>query len=346
MNHIADGEAIQLRQTGWLRRRPRGGMLSGLAGVVGMRNVAAFVWVVGCAPSPVAPRFDDAGADRVVDVRPAPNDQVVIDQSPPPDVPPVGIPDDARVVRSIYPQWMIPGETGRIHVTMANVGTATWTTESGYRLGAVGDSDPVAESTRIDVAGPVMGSPSTPGVFTFDIYIHAPTDIGSYASDWQMVHDGVGWFGPVTNGNVEVRADLALCPAPAPPPVDRFNVAPLHDMGWRKVLDSTPQVYGGDYCTSVGFVARLHCPPRPEGTDPAIIDACNDQAVGRAADTGRIGPTWTFNDLPCLDDSVDGRCRNHNDNQFLVFVFGNGTARACGRNGVCGELAVTGPPPP
>jgi hypothetical protein len=63
--------------------------------------------------------------------------------------------------------------------------------------------------------------------------------------------------------------------------------------------------------------------------------------MGRAPDTGRVGPRWTFNGQPCSDSAADGTCRNHPDNQFLVFVFGSGTAVACSNvQSVCGELLV------
>ena len=70
------------------------------------------------------------------------------------------------------------------------------------------------------------------------------------------------------------------------------------------------------------------------------MDVCNELVVGHAQDTGRVGPTWTFNGLPCVDAAQDGRCVNHGENQFLVVVFGPGTARACARNNICQEVTV------
>jgi hypothetical protein len=279
---------------------------------------------------------DEAASDAEPEV-PA---DVAADDTVEPDVP-VGLPDDARLVDLYFPVAIHPGESGRINIWLANVGTATWTPPA-YWLAAVDGSDPFF-APRFDLPDgtAVPGDPAGASVYRFILYVFAPADVGSYLSDWQLTHDGVGSFGPVVSDMVEVVPDPALCPAPVPPPLDRFNVVIHNDMGWHKVLDSTPLVWadGGVFCADIGFTdGRRACPPRPEGHPEVAV--CNEQLVGYAADTGRVGPTWTYNYLPCVDVATEGRCRNHTDNQFLVHVYGPGIGRACGRNGVCGEVVV------
>ena len=127
------------------------------------------------------------------------------------------------------------------------------------------------------------------------------------------------------------------CGTPLPPPLSKFNVK-VHLRGSKAwTLDSTPLV-GPDtaYCHKVGFYDRSTCPVRLEG-DPQR-SACELYVVGRAVDTGRPGPTWYHGDSLCKGETSP--CDNHPDNQFLLLVYTGGPFKACGRNGVCGEIVV------
>jgi hypothetical protein len=128
------------------------------------------------------------------------------------------------------------------------------------------------------------------------------------------------------------------CSAPLPPELSRINIK-VHQRGdnhW--LLDSTP-IVGPDaeYCAKIGFTdGRSLCPVRMEG-DPQR-EACELYITGRATDTGRPGPTWSFNGSACTGRPV---CENSPDNQYQVIAYQGGTYRACGnKNGVCGELLV------
>ena len=106
------------------------------------------------------------------------------------------------------------------------------------------------------------------------------------------------------------------------------------------LLDSTPLV-GPDaaYCRQIGFTdGRLFCPVRPEGHPERL--ACEAARVGRAADTGRVGPTWSANGKRCNGADGGASCLNHPDNQFLAFAYGAGRFRACAASGVCGEITL------
>jgi len=140
---------------------------------------------------------------------------------------------------------------------------------------------------------------------------------------------------PGGGGTGEGAAD---CGQPLPPPLSRFNVK-VHLKGSRAwTLDSTPLV-GPDaaYCAKVGYGDRDVCPVRLEG-DPQR-SACELYIVGRALDTGRPGPTWYHGDSLCGAGET-APCENHPDNQYLLLVYTGGTFKACGRNGVCGEVDV------
>jgi hypothetical protein len=116
---------------------------------------------------------------------------------------------------------------------------------------------------------------------------------------------------------------------PTPPPLYGIKVKVHDDSGFRKVLDSRPQVLNVDgYCDRVGFGSGFFCFTRPEG-DPQAA-ACDAMAVGKARDTGRDGPTWYWNGALCTaeGETVPG-CRNSPNNQFLVIAKGDGKYEAC-----------------
>jgi hypothetical protein len=133
---------------------------------------------------------------------------------------------------------------------------------------------------------------------------------------------------------------VGSCGAPTPPPISRFRIGILRAQGETVVLDATPLV-GPDaaYCQLVGFTdGRLYCAVRPEGAPDRL--ACEALGVGRAADTGRIGPTWSANGHPCQGKSSGASCDNHPDNQFLVIAYGAGRFRACTAGGVCSDYSL------
>ncbi len=135
-------------------------------------------------------------------------------------------------------------------------------------------------------------------------------------------------------------ADAGSCGAPSPPAIGRVNVK-VHSQGAsRTVLDATPLVGpDADYCFQVGYSdGRLFCPVRPEGHPER--SACEGLRVGRAADTGRLGPTWSANGRPCQGRQAGASCQNHPDNQYLAYAYGSGTFRACVGSGVCGQIVL------
>lgn len=128
------------------------------------------------------------------------------------------------------------------------------------------------------------------------------------------------------------------CGSPTPPPLSRINVKVHLRGGDAWVLDSTPLV-GPDiaYCARIGFTdGRPYCAVRPEG-DPER-GACELYVTGRAADTGRPGPTWYLGGSFCTGRASG--CENHPDNQYQLVVYRGGQYKACGRNGACGEVDV------
>jgi hypothetical protein len=126
------------------------------------------------------------------------------------------------------------------------------------------------------------------------------------------------------------------CGSPLPPELSAINVK-VHLRGadaWT--LDSTPLVGpNATYCAQIGYTdGRSMCPVRPEGNPER--EACELYVTGRAKDTGRAGPTWYFNGSFCAGPARG--CENHPENQYQLLVYTGGVFRACGKNGVCGEV--------
>jgi hypothetical protein len=122
----------------------------------------------------------------------------------------------------------------------------------------------------------------------------------------------------------------ALCGSPSPTPFVGMKVSVQIVSGpakWR--LDSKPIVKDVDgYCKQVGLSGK-QCETRPEGSPQR--EACDALVVGKAKDTGRVGPTWSSDFGPCLsvDTGTQNGCINDSLNQFLVIAKGAGSYLAC-----------------
>ena len=101
-------------------------------------------------------------------------------------------------VSDTIPSTMTEGQSYTVSVTFRNRGVL-WREGRAFRLGAAGDSDPFTGSTRFTISGDVR--PGNTYTFTFTMTAPAP---GTYTTDWQMVRDGVAWFGSTHSETVTV----------------------------------------------------------------------------------------------------------------------------------------------
>ncbi len=113
--------------------------------------------------------------------------------------------DNAQITGAAFPDSLQPGEAATGIVTVVNTGTSTWTAADGYKLGAVGDSDPLYTSDSRVLLLPT-DSVLPGGTHEFDIPIVGPSAPGAYVTDWQMVHESLQWFGDVASHEVNVAA--------------------------------------------------------------------------------------------------------------------------------------------
>lgn len=122
------------------------------------------------------------------------------------------------------------------------------------------------------------------------------------------------------------------CQRPYPPKVTRFNCKVHIKSPEYYTLDSTPIVGpDGAYCALIGFTdGRTLCPIRPEGAEDR--EACENWRVGKAADTGRWGPTWRKADGSFCTGPESG-CANHPSNQYGLLTYAPGTYVVSAENG-------------
>lgn len=107
-------------------------------------------------------------------------------------------------VSDTIPSEMLPGQSYDVSITFRNRGVL-WTSARQFRLGAVGDYDPFTAFNRVSLSSDVG-----PGqTYTFEFTMTAPTTPGTYTTDWQMVRDGVAWFGVTHSEQVTIGREFA-----------------------------------------------------------------------------------------------------------------------------------------
>jgi RHS repeat-associated protein len=90
---------------------------------------------------------------------------------------------------------MVAGTTQTVSIQLKNIGDLSWIAAEGYRLGSQNPRDNATWGThRVELPATVL-----PGqTVTITFRITAPQSAGTYNFQWQMVQDGVAWFGAYT----------------------------------------------------------------------------------------------------------------------------------------------------
>lgn len=102
----------------------------------------------------------------------------------------------ARHLKLTVPQTMYAGQRYPVSITMQNTSLVTWAPSTKHALGSQYPTDTQKWGVnRISLPGPVQ-----PGAeVTFHFEVTAPADTGRHYFQWQMVQDGVEWFGQPTS---------------------------------------------------------------------------------------------------------------------------------------------------
>lgn len=111
-------------------------------------------------------------------------------------------------VSDTIPSTMTAGQKCNVSVTLRNRGVL-WTEARQIRLGAVNESTPFTQEGRQYVNGEI--APGDTCTFTFTLT--APSANGTYASNWQMLREGVTWFGPQVTKSIQVVGQDSIVPS-------------------------------------------------------------------------------------------------------------------------------------
>ncbi len=106
------------------------------------------------------------------------------------------------VFRYDVPFSLNEGQKDHIYIRARNAGTNEWSSTGGYKLAAVGGSDPFTSTLSYPIPDGVTIKENQE--YGFEIPITAPTR-GIYITDWQMVK-GTTAFGSITSPEVLVRS--------------------------------------------------------------------------------------------------------------------------------------------
>jgi hypothetical protein len=109
--------------------------------------------------------------------------------------------NNASYTSNTIPTSMIAGQSYTVKITVKNTGAATWTAAAGYKLVAVGGSDPFASAKSYALSPSDSIKPNGTKVFT--IAMTAPLRAGTQKTDWQM-YKGTTKFGKVFAKSVKV----------------------------------------------------------------------------------------------------------------------------------------------
>mgnify|MGYP001211639930 CR=1 FL=1 len=105
----------------------------------------------------------------------------------------------AQILSLTAPNTVEAGQQFTVEVTVRNKGNTTWTS-AGNKPWRLGSQSPRDNKTwgmgRVSIAeGQTVGPGDT---YTFSFTATAPTSAGTYDMQWQMVQDGVQWFGQLS----------------------------------------------------------------------------------------------------------------------------------------------------
>ena len=79
-----------------------------------------------------------------------------------------------------------------VTIRLKNTGTATWLANGAHKLG----SQNPADNTTWGLSRALLGTQTAPGgTASFTFIARAPATAGSYNLQWQMLQEGVGFFG-------------------------------------------------------------------------------------------------------------------------------------------------------
>lgn len=163
--------------------------------------------------------------------------QITVNTAPTP-TPPTPTPspvNNAAFVSYGGPTSVAANQVFSVPITMRNTGTTTWTIGANYKLGALNAFWGIGRATWSFVNGAPSTGPVPPNsTATFVFNATAPGSPGTYAMAWQMLIEGVAWFGETTPPMITVANQL-------PEGIfDGIDCDGFASWGWARDADNAP----------------------------------------------------------------------------------------------------------
>jgi len=175
--------------------------------------------------------------------------------------------DAAEMVWVDLPSDLTCGAGYSASIEVRNTGTAVWTRDGGYKLGAVGDEDALySPDTRVWLAEDEVVVPGNTHIF--EIPLTAPGESGVVVTDWQMVREGVHWFGESALETVAVTCGTAtFC--------DPLTASGTHEGYGEKLVEGGSFTAAGWQTTGEDDQLRLMLSTPVSGAGSLEVDVTN-----------------------------------------------------------------------
>ncbi len=122
---------------------------------------------------------------------------------------------DAKILWHNIPDNMVTGETFNATVIVRNDGDESWSAANGLKFGqhdtdtqSFGTQRYLIDDTQDEI--PIYGGIFRGRAKTFNVEIVAPNVTGSFVTNWQMLKDGVAWFGGTIVKTINISAATGL----------------------------------------------------------------------------------------------------------------------------------------
>ncbi len=121
----------------------------------------------------------------------------------------------AKILWHNIPATLTPGETRAVTVIVRNAGDASWTAATNYKLGQVdADTTTLVAGKRVLINDTQDEIPLYGGIFrgrakAFTFTLQTPATLGNYTNHFQMVQEGVAWFGDTLTNIITVKTKTA-----------------------------------------------------------------------------------------------------------------------------------------
>ena len=117
---------------------------------------------------------------------------------------------NAKILWNNIPNTMNLGESFTATIVVRNEGNEQWNNTNNFKLGQNENIDNTIFGTgRYSIDDSTNEIPEYGGIFrgrtiTFNITITAPTTMGIYTTSWQMLQEGIAWFGDTLQVEISV----------------------------------------------------------------------------------------------------------------------------------------------